>query len=105
MLVRRAHGDDAIRAGHLLLEVGVVGDGHELGIAWSPQNGMVGPTEPDNLEGEGFPPKIRRSPEADWQIDLSERGGTLSWHDTMEWSYVSSQPRPTDPHEVKSLDV
>jgi hypothetical protein len=53
--VCRANGDDAIGARHLQLEVGVFGDGHELGVAWSPQNGVVGPTEPDNLEGEGFP--------------------------------------------------
>jgi hypothetical protein len=34
--VRGADGDDPVRARHLELEVGVVGDGHELGIAWSP---------------------------------------------------------------------
>jgi hypothetical protein len=34
--VRGADGDDPARARHLELEVGVVGDGHELGVAWSP---------------------------------------------------------------------
>jgi hypothetical protein len=34
--VRGADGDDPVGARHLELEVGVVGDGHELGVAWSP---------------------------------------------------------------------
>ena len=36
MLARCAYGDDAVWTRHLELEVGVVGDGHKLGIAWSP---------------------------------------------------------------------
>jgi hypothetical protein len=31
-----ADGDDPVGARHLELEVGVVGDGHELGVTWSP---------------------------------------------------------------------
>jgi hypothetical protein len=27
--------DDSVRTGHLELQVGVVGDGHELGVTWS----------------------------------------------------------------------
>ena len=38
-----AHGDDAIRSWHLQLEVGIVGDHHEFGVAWLPQDGVVGP--------------------------------------------------------------
>jgi hypothetical protein len=34
--VRGADGDDLVGARHLELEIGVVGDGHELGVAWSP---------------------------------------------------------------------
>ena len=37
------YGDGAARSWHLQLEVGVVGDCHEFGIAWPPQDGMVGP--------------------------------------------------------------
>jgi hypothetical protein len=66
---------------------------------------VVGPIEPDNLEGEGFPPEIGRSPKADGHIDLLERGGALSQHDTVEWCCVGSQPRPADPHEVESLGI
>ena len=29
-----SYGDDPMRTGHLELEVSVVGDDHELGIAW-----------------------------------------------------------------------
>ena len=35
-----ADGDDPAWARHLQLEVGVVGEGHELGVAWSAQDGM-----------------------------------------------------------------
>ena len=52
-LERSADGDDPTWAQHLELEVGVVGDGHELRVTWSPQNGMVDRGEPDYLEGEG----------------------------------------------------
>ena len=38
-----AHGDDAVRSWHLQLEVGVVGDCHEFGVAWPLQDGVVGP--------------------------------------------------------------
>jgi hypothetical protein len=39
--VRGADGDDPVGARHLELEVGVVGDGHELGVAWYPQHSVV----------------------------------------------------------------
>jgi hypothetical protein len=51
---------------------------------------MVGPAELDNFKGEGFPPEIGRSPEADREIDLFKRGGTLPWHNTMEWCSIGS---------------
>jgi hypothetical protein len=38
---------------------------------------MVGPAEPNNFKGKGFPPEIGRRPEVDREIDLSERGGML----------------------------
>jgi hypothetical protein len=50
--VRGADGDDPVGARHLELEVGVVGDDHELGVAWSPQHSVVGSSEPDHLERE-----------------------------------------------------
>jgi hypothetical protein len=70
--VRGADGDDPVGARHLELEVGVVGDGQELGVAWPPQYCVVGSSEPDHLEREGFPSEVGGSPEADEQIELSE---------------------------------
>jgi hypothetical protein len=35
--VRGADGDDPVGSRHLELEVGVVGDDHELRVAWPPQ--------------------------------------------------------------------
>ena len=42
MLERRADGDDTLRTQHLQLEVGVVGDGHELGVTGTTKDGMLG---------------------------------------------------------------
>jgi hypothetical protein len=63
--VRGSDGDDPIRARHLEVEVGLVGDVHELGVAWSSQYRMVGSSEPDDLKGESFLSKVRGSSEAD----------------------------------------
>jgi hypothetical protein len=63
--VRGSDGDDPIRTRHLELEVGVVGDGHELDIAWSSQYRMVGSSEPDDLKGESFLSEVRGSSEVD----------------------------------------
>jgi hypothetical protein len=68
--VRGSDGDDPIGARHLELEVGVVGDGQEHGVAWSPQHCVVGSSEPDHLECEGFLSENGGSPEADGQIEL-----------------------------------
>ena len=65
VLVRGADGDDPVGTGHLELEVGVVGDGHELGVARPSQHRMVGSSEPDDLEGKSFLSEVGGSPEAD----------------------------------------
>ena len=66
-----ADGGDPVGAQHLQLEVCVVGDGHELHVAWSSQDGMEGSEEPNHLEGEGLSPVIELIPEGDGKIDLS----------------------------------
>jgi hypothetical protein len=50
VFVRGADSDDPVGARHLELQVGVVGDGHELRVAWPPQYRVVGSSEPDHLE-------------------------------------------------------
>ena len=44
--------DDPLRARHLELELGVVGDGHELREARSIKEGIVDIREVDDLKGE-----------------------------------------------------
>jgi hypothetical protein len=65
MAVCGSDGDDPVGAWHLELEVCLVGDGHELGVARSPQHSVVGPSEPDHLEHEGFPAEVGGSSETD----------------------------------------
>jgi hypothetical protein len=74
--VRGSDGDDPIGAWHLELEVRVVGDGHELGVARSPQHRMVG--------REGFPAEVGGSSEADGQIELSKGQDALSGDDPVK---------------------
>ena len=41
-----------LRPGILSFQIGVVGDGHELGKAWPATEGVVDTREVDHLEGE-----------------------------------------------------
>jgi hypothetical protein len=45
-------------AWHLEREISVVGDGHELRVAWLSQHGVVDYVESDHLKGESFPPVV-----------------------------------------------
>jgi hypothetical protein len=77
-------GDDPVGARHLELEVGIVGYGHELGVAQSPQHRVVGSSEPDHLEREGFLSEVGGSPEADGHIELSKGPDALPGDDPMK---------------------
>jgi hypothetical protein len=71
-------GDGSLGAWHLELEVRVVGDDHELGVARSSQHRVIGPSEPDYLESEGFLSEVGGSSEADGQVKLSKGQDTLA---------------------------
>ena len=60
-----ANADDPTWTRHLQLQIGVVGDGHELRVAWTFQDGVVGLVEPDHLEGKGLRPIIGQIPKGD----------------------------------------
>src|SRR5688572_2732475 len=72
VFVRGANGDDPVGARHLEVQVGVVGDGHELRIAWPPQYRVVGSSEPDHLERQGLPSEVGGHSEADGKVESSE---------------------------------
>jgi hypothetical protein len=105
VVVRGSDGDDPFGAWHLELEVGVVGDGHELGVAWPSQHRVVGPSEPDHLEGKGFLSEVGGSPEADEQVNLSEGQDTLSGCDPMEGCRTEPDLGPINPQEFQGLGV
>ena len=54
------HGPDIFN-----FQIGVVGDSHELRVAWMSQDGVVGSVEPDHLKGKGLRPIIGWIPEGD----------------------------------------
>jgi hypothetical protein len=76
--VRGSDGDNSLGAWHLEFEVRVVGDDHELGVAWSSQHRMIGSSKPDYLESEGFLSEVGGSSEADGQVNLPKGQDTLA---------------------------
>jgi hypothetical protein len=62
-------GDDPLRAGHLKLQISIVGEGHELGGAWSTEEGVVDTGEINHLEGEWLFVEVVRLAEGDAELD------------------------------------
>jgi hypothetical protein len=100
-----ADGDDPVGARHLELEVGVVGDGHELGVTWSPQHCMVSSSEPDHFEREGLPSEVGGSPEADGQIELSEGLDAFPRDDPVKRRRACPDRGQIDLQELEGLGV
>jgi hypothetical protein len=98
--VRGSDGDDSLGARHLELEVSVVGDDHELGVAWSSQHRVIGSSKPDYLEGEGFLSEVGGSSEADGQVNLSEGQDTLSECNPVEGCCTSLDLGPLNPQKL-----
>jgi hypothetical protein len=94
-----------MRTKHVELQVSVIGDSHELGVAWSPQDGVVGAREVRYLEGERFCVEVCTTPECYEQVDLPEGNGLEPRYDFMEqstrWPYRFSR----QPYGVAGLDV
>jgi hypothetical protein len=103
--VRGADGDDPVGAQHFELEVGVVGNGHELGVAWPPQYCVIGSSEPDYLKREGFPSEVGGSPEADGQIELSERLDAFLGDDPVKRRRAGPDRGQIDLQEPEGLGV
>jgi hypothetical protein len=103
--IRGADGDDPVGARHLELKVGVVGDGHELGVAWSPQHCVVGSSEPDQFEREGFLSEVGGSLEADGKIELSKGLDALPGNDLVKGRRTGSDRGQIDLQEPEGLGV
>src|SRR6185312_17139556 len=86
VLERGADGDDTPRAQHLQLEIGVVGDGHEFGVAGMAKDGVVGSPEPHHL-------------------DLVEGLDSLPRRNAMEWRLARAELVQSDPHELQGVEA
>jgi hypothetical protein len=98
-------GDDPVGARHFELELGVVGDDHEPGVAWPPQHRMVGSSEPDHLKREGFLSEVGGSPEADGQIELSKGLDALPGDDPVKGRRTGQDRGQIDLQEPEGLGV
>jgi hypothetical protein len=105
VFVHGADGDDPVGARHLELLVGVVGDGHELRVAWPSQYRMVGSSEPDHLECQGLPSEVGGCSEADGEVELSEGLDALPGNDPMEGRSACSDGGQIDTQEPEGLGV
>jgi hypothetical protein len=103
--VRGSDGDDPVGARHLELEVRVVRDGHELGVARSPLHHVVGPSELDHLEREGFLSEVGGSSEADEQIKLSKGQNALPGDDHVKGRRTGPDHGQIDLQEPEGLGV
>jgi hypothetical protein len=103
--VRGSDGDDPVGARHLELEVGVVGDDHELGVARSPQHRVVGSSKPDHLEREGFSAEVGGNSEADRQIELSKGLDALPGNDPVKGRHTGPDRGQINFQEPEGLGV
>jgi hypothetical protein len=103
--VRGSDSDDLVGAWHLELEVGVIGEGHELGVAWSPQHHVVGSLEPGHLEREGFLLEVGGSSEADGQIELSKGLDALPGDDPVKGHRTGPDRGQIDFQEPEGLGI
>ena len=105
VLERGADGDDAPWTRYLQLEVGVVGDGHELGVAGTTKYGMIGSPEPHHLKGEYFLAEVSCRTEADRQIDLTEGLDALPRRNAMKWRLAGAKFVQSNPHELQGVGI
>jgi hypothetical protein len=66
---------------------------------------VVGPSEPDHLEREGFPAEVGGSPETDGQIELPKGQDTLSRDDLVKGRRTGPDYGQIDPLEPEGLSV
>ena len=78
------YNDDPMWARHLELQVGVVGDDHELGKARSTEEVVVDVGEVNHLKGEWLLVEVVRLAEGDAEPDAPEGHDFLSWDDPIE---------------------
>jgi hypothetical protein len=105
VLIGGPDSDDTIGARHFELEVGVVRDRHEPGIAGVPKNGMVCPMEFNHLESESFLPEVGGSTETDRQVDPPDGLCSFPRHDSMEAPDARLEVRPRDSQKVEGLGI
>jgi hypothetical protein len=98
--VRGSDGDDSLGARHLELEVCVVGDNHELGVAQSSQHRVIGSSEPNYLESEGFLSEVGGSSEANGQIKLPKGQDTLARDNPVKGCCTGPDHGPINPQEL-----
>jgi hypothetical protein len=98
-------GDDPLRAEHLELQVGVVGDGHELGEEWSTEEGMADTGEVDNLKFEWLLAEIVWLAEGDIKLVAPEGHGFLPQDNPIERCLARVQVAPWDAYPIEGTGV
>jgi hypothetical protein len=84
LLEGATHHDDAVRSRHLQLEVGVVGDRHELGVPRMPEDGMVRSLKVYHLEDQGLSVEVAMVAKRDLQVYVPQGVRPHARDDTKE---------------------
>jgi hypothetical protein len=82
-----------------------LGDDHELGVAWSPQHCMVGSSELNHLEREGFLSEVVGTPEADGQIEFPKGLDAFPGDDPVKGRCAGPDRGQIDLQEPEGLGV
>jgi hypothetical protein len=72
VLIGGRNSNDTIGARHFELEVGVIGDHHEPGVAGASENGVVCSMESYHFKSESLLPEVGGSAETDRQVNPSD---------------------------------
>jgi hypothetical protein len=105
VLIGGPDSNDTVGARHFELEVGVIGDRHEPGVAGASKNGVVCSMESNHFESESLLPEVGGSAETGRQVDPPDGLCSLPRHDSMEAPDAGSEVRPRDSQKVDGLGI
>jgi hypothetical protein len=92
-------------SGHPELQVGVVGDDHELGEAWLTEEGVVDAGEVNHLKGEWLLAEVVRLAKGDVEPDAPEGHDFLPRHDPIERRLAGVQAALGDAYVVEGAGI
>jgi hypothetical protein len=105
LLERAADHDDTVRLRQLQLEVGVVRDHHEFGVARTLEDGVVRSLKIYYLKDHGLGAEVVVVTEHDQQLYIPQGVRPHAWNDPKEEEDGSTELGPRDAHGIEGLNI